>query len=50
MLDRQEVVPPLLVVPPHLFEPPRVVVSPRRQLDVPDAPGAVGADFEGCVS
>jgi hypothetical protein len=49
MSDRQDVplVPP---VPPHLFVPPRVVVSPRRQLDVPDAPGAVGADFEGCVS
>lgn len=37
-------------VPPHLFGTPQVVVSPRRVLDVPDAPGTVGADFEGCVS
>jgi hypothetical protein len=47
MSEEKPVVPP---VPPHLFLPPLVVVSPRRQMDVPDPPGAVGADFDGCVS
>jgi hypothetical protein len=42
--------PVVLPVPAHLFLPPLVVVSPRRQMDVPDPPGAVGADFDGCVS
>jgi hypothetical protein len=46
-LEKVPLVPP---VPPHLITPPRVVVSPRRQMDVPDVPGSVGADFEGCVS
>jgi hypothetical protein len=41
---------PVPPVPAHLFEPPQVRVSPRRQMDVPDAPGAVGTDFDGCVS
>jgi hypothetical protein len=36
--------------PPHLFLPPQVVVSPRRQMDVPDRPGQWSSDFEGCVS
>lgn len=36
--------------PPHLFLPPRVVVSPRRQMDVPDEPGSIGRDFDGCES
>jgi hypothetical protein len=45
--EKVPVVPP---VPPHLFLPPLVVVSPRRQMDIPDPPGAVGADFDGCVS
>jgi hypothetical protein len=42
--------PPVPPLPPHLFLPPRVVASPRRVLDVPDEPGTVGADFEGCES
>jgi hypothetical protein len=41
---------PVAPVPPHLFAPPVVIVSPRRQMDVPDVPGAIGQDFPGAVS